>query len=149
MPDNYREPMSAKSGSKTGRRRAPLTPMRVSDGFRAFVLDQLSDVTDLRPKSMFGGVGLYSGDVFFGIVAADVLYLKVDDTNRRTFERAGAKPFKPYADRPTTTMSYFSVTVAIVEDAEVLVDWARRSIAVARAAQSSKSPQDRKPRPPR
>ena len=79
MPDDYRDaaapppPMSAKSASKTGRRKAPLTPMRVSDGFRAFVLDQLSNVADVRPKSMFGGVGLYSGDVFFGIVAAVIV----------------------------------------------------------------------------
>jgi TfoX/Sxy family transcriptional regulator of competence genes len=27
---------------------------------------------------MFGGVGLYAADVFFGILAADTLYFKVD-----------------------------------------------------------------------
>jgi DNA transformation protein len=58
-----------------------LRPLRVSDGFRTFVLDQLEAIGDVTPKAMFGGVGLYSRGVFFGILAADVLYLKTDDTN--------------------------------------------------------------------
>lgn len=50
--------------------------MRVTDGFRAFVLEQLTDLESVRARAMFGGVGLYAGDVFFGLVAADALYLK-------------------------------------------------------------------------
>ena len=38
---------------------------------------------------MFGGVGLYHADLFFGIIARDVLYLKVDDVNRPDYEAAG------------------------------------------------------------
>jgi DNA transformation protein and related proteins len=53
--------------------------MRVRDGFRAFVLEQLAGVESVRARTMFGGVGLYAGDVFLGILAADALYLKVDD----------------------------------------------------------------------
>jgi DNA transformation protein len=107
-------------------------PLRVSSGFREFVLGQLSDVRDLYARPMFGGIGLYAGDVFFGIVAGDALYLKVDDTNRPDYERAGACPFKPYPDRPMT-MSYYNVPAAIIENAADLARWARRSIAVARS----------------
>lgn len=57
---------------------------------------------------MFGGIGLYAEDHFFGILAADVLYFKIDDTNRGDDEAAGARPFKPYADLPMT-MPYFNV----------------------------------------
>jgi DNA transformation protein len=106
--------------------------MRVSAAFRDFVLDQLSEVDQLHPKAMFGGVGLYAGDVFFGILAADVLYFKVDDTNRRDYEAAGAAPFKPYADRPMT-MSYYEVPLAVLEDPTTLGQWARRSIAIMKA----------------
>jgi len=112
---------------KGGRR---LTPMRVSNGFREFVLGQLADVPELYAKPMFGGIGLYSGDVFFGIVAGDVLYFKVDETNRKDYEQAGSRPFKPYADRPVT-MQYYSVPAAAVEDAAALARWARRAIEVA------------------
>lgn len=80
---------------------------------------------------MFGGVGLYCDDVFFGIIARDRLYLKVDDTNRPDFQGAGMKPFKPYADRPGT-MQYYEVPVGVLESAPELRQWARRSVAAAR-----------------
>jgi len=108
--------------------RRPLKSLRVSPGFLEFVLDQLSHVRNLRAASMFGGVGLYSGDVFFGIVAADVLYLKVDDETR--YLASGAVPFQPFAGRPTS-MNYYSVPPAIFEDPETLARWAARSIVAA------------------
>ena len=87
--------------------------MRVTDGFRTFVLEQLADVESVRARAMFGGVGLYADDVFFGILAANTLYLKVDDSNRGQYEAEGMTAFQPYSDRPTTikpvTMSYYQV----------------------------------------
>ena len=44
---------------------------------------------------MFGGVGLYAGEIFFGILAGDTLFLKVDDTTRQAYEHAGATPSSP------------------------------------------------------
>src|SRR5438876_1570946 len=85
-----------------------LSPMKVSDGFKSFVLDQLEELGDVTPRAMFGGVGLYRRGVFFGILARDTLYLKVDETNRAQYERAGMKPFRPYPDRPGT-MQYYAV----------------------------------------
>ena len=38
------------------------------DGFKDFVLDQLSDLHGVTCRAMFGGYGLYCGRVFFGIV---------------------------------------------------------------------------------
>jgi DNA transformation protein len=104
--------------------------MRVSAGFRDFILDQLSGMSGLRARAMFGGVGLYAGDVFFGIIAADVLYFKVDVTNRTEYESAGSAPFKPYADR-AMTMPYYNVPIEVLEDAAALSEWAARSVKVA------------------
>jgi DNA transformation protein len=109
--------------------------LRVSPGFRDFVLDQLSGVTDLRAKAMFGGIGLYASDVFFGILAADVLYLKVGDGNRADYTRAGSAPFAPFAHRPASR-SYFSVPIGVLEDQSALAHWVRRSIEVAMKARS-------------
>ena len=39
-----------------------------TDSFRDFVLEQLAALEGLRSKRMFGGNGLYSGEVFFGIL---------------------------------------------------------------------------------
>ena len=112
--------------------------MRVSINAREFVLDQLSELDGLRARSMFGSLGLYAHDVFFGIVAADVLYFKVGESSRDAYEAAGSRPFKPYADRAMST-TYYAVPVEVLESAPTLIEWARSAVAAARA-------QSRKPR---
>ena len=102
----------------------------VSDAFRSFVLDQLSALGDVVPRAMFGGVGLYVSGVFFGIIARDVLYLKVDDQNRQDYTRVRMKPFKPFPDR-SSSMKYYQVPVPVLESTEELVSWARKSVAAA------------------
>ncbi len=108
----------------------------MSDGFRTYALDQLSSVQGLRARPMFGGFGLYAEDVFFGILAADVLYLKVDDSNRSEYEKAKALPFRPFANRPAS-MSYYAVPLSVLEAEPILAVWAGRSIAVARSARKT------------
>jgi DNA transformation protein len=112
------------------RPRVTFRSLRVSAEFRDFVLDQLARVPDLRPKRMFGGIGLYSGERFFGIVAADELFLKVDDSNRPAYEAAGSEPFRPVADRPVS-MSYWRVPLEVLEDPAELVAWANAAMRAA------------------
>jgi DNA transformation protein len=111
--------------------------LRVSPEFRDFVLDQLARVPDLRSRRMFGGVGLYSGERFFGIVAADELFFKVDDGNRAAYEAAGSEPFRPVLDRPVS-MSYWRVPLEVLEDPAELVDWANAALRA--AANAPKKP---------
>jgi DNA transformation protein len=129
-----------KKEERSKKARGPLKSMLVSMGFREFVLDQLGGIPDLRAKAMFGGVGLYAGDVFFGMMAADLLYFKVDDSNRREYEATGSKPFAPYADPAamTMTMPYYSVPADVLESAPTLVAWAKKAIAVAKNAKTAK-----------
>jgi DNA transformation protein len=117
--------------------------MRVSASFQEFVLDQLAGLDGLRARAMFGGVGLYVDDVFFGIVAADELFFKVNDTIRPEYEAAGSMPFKPYADR-AMTMPYYRVPLVVLEDAAMLGEWARRALVVAETAKSAKPTKARK-----
>jgi DNA transformation protein and related proteins len=105
--------------------------LRVSDGFRSFVLDQLEPLGPIVAKSMFGGVGLYCDGVFFGLIALDVLYLKVDETTRHDYEAAGSRPFRPYPNR-SGTMQYYNVPVDVLESRIELVEWARKAVNVAR-----------------
>jgi DNA transformation protein and related proteins len=101
-----------------------------SAGFETFVLDQLEDLGDVTSRKMFGGVGLYCRGLFFGIIARDELYLKVDDQTRGAFEAAGSIPFRPYRTRGGT-MRYYSVPVAVLESAPELTRWARKAVVVA------------------
>jgi DNA transformation protein len=111
--------------------------MKTRDGFLEYVLDQLSGVQSVVSRPMFGGVGLYAGTVFFGIVYRDILYLKVDDRTRADYERAGMKPFTPYPPR-TTTMQYYEVPAGVLENGEELTAWARKAIAAAERSASQK-----------
>jgi len=114
------------------RKPKPRSPrsLAVTGAFRSFVLDQLEELGEVTPRSMFGGVGLYHRGVFFGIIARDTLYLKVGQANRADYERENMKPFKPYPDR-AGTMKYYAVPVDVLESAPELAEWARKAIAVA------------------
>ena len=122
--------------------------MPVSDRFIEFIVEQLDAIGPITPRRMFGGVGLYAGDLFFALIAGDVLYLKVDDATRGAFETAGARPFQPYPNRPAGggTMKYYSVPAATLEDGEALVAWSRQAVAVARAQRANPSARDRSAR---
>jgi len=106
--------------------------LTVSAAFKSFVLDQLGELGDVTPRSMFGGVGLYHRGVFFGMLARDTLYLKVGDSNHPDYTRAGMKAFKPYADR-SGSMNYYAVPLEILESPTDLAVWAGKAIAVASA----------------
>jgi DNA transformation protein len=117
-----------KPPAKTAGKRNPL---RVSDSYRRFVLDQLEELGDVTPRPMFGGVGLYHRGVFFAIVAGDRLYFKVDPATRPDYERLGMGAFNPYPGRGGS-LQYFSVPIEVIESSAELATWARRAIAVAR-----------------
>ncbi len=104
--------------------------MAVSEDYLEFVLEQLEGAGEVVPKRMFGGVGLYLEGLFFGLIANDVLYLKVDDVNRKDYEERGMGPFRPYKDR-FTVMQYYEVPIDILEDREALVVWVKKALEVA------------------
>ena len=108
--------------------------MAVSSDFLAYVLDQLAGLGGVSSKRMFGGAGLYREEFFFGLISKDVLYLRVDDSNRSDYATRGMAQFKPYADRPHLSMNYYEAPAEVLEDAGELVSWARRSVEVAMAA---------------
>src|ERR1700704_5199127 len=117
--------------------------MPVSASFRTFVVEQLSRVLpQVRARSMFGGVGIYAGNVFFALIADDTLYFKVDDSNRADFESRGMSPFRPYGDEGES-MQYYEVPHDFLEDAEALRPWAERARAVA-AAKKGKRPKGKR-----
>jgi DNA transformation protein len=122
--------------------------MAVSPDFLTYVLDQLTGLGGVRAKRMFGGVGLYAGDRFFGLIDDNALYFKVDDATRDDFLARGMGPFRPYKDRPEYSMSYYQVPADVLEDTEALVAWAARSVRIAavKPPGHKRKPQ-RRPRP--
>lgn len=113
--------------------------MPVSQEFRDFVLDQLVKVPHDQ-RRMFGGVGLFSDGLMFGIITrSDALYLKTDETTAPDYEALGAKPFTYTRNGATRTMGgYFEVPADLLDDADELSEWARRAIEVARRIAATK-----------
>jgi DNA transformation protein len=105
--------------------------MTVSPSFRTFIVDQLSrTVPRVRARSMFGGVGIYGGDIFFAVIADDTLYFKVDESNRSDFEELGMGPFRPYGE-DGEVMQYYQVPPELLEDVEALRPWVEKAMTVA------------------
>jgi DNA transformation protein and related proteins len=113
--------------------------MTVTPSFRGFVLDQLARaVPGIRARSMFGGVGIYAGEFFFGLMDDDILYFQVDDANRPDFESCGMGPFRP-AGMEGEVMQYYEVPAQALEDPNELEQWAAGAIAAAKRARTGKA----------
>ena len=117
------------------RRYTPEMPARNS--YVDFVCEQLAPLGRIRVRAMFGGYGLYCDDLFFALIADNVLYLKVDEVNRPEFEALGLQPFKPFEDKPET-MNYFPAPADMFESSEGLHRWAGGALACARRAAAAK-----------
>jgi DNA transformation protein len=105
--------------------------MAVSPGYRTFVVEQLQVIGRVTARTMFGGVGLYHEGMFFGLIADDTVYLKVDDLTRGPYEQAGMRPFRPYGDGGPS-MSYCELPSEVLEDREELRVWVERALQAAR-----------------
>lgn len=93
------------------------------------MLEQLAPLGALKPKRMFGGVGIYADGLFFAILDDDTLYLKGDAELKPRFEAAGSHAFDPFGEGKP--MAYWSAPAEAMDDAELLVEWAHRALAVA------------------
>jgi DNA transformation protein and related proteins len=112
--------------------------MAVQPQYLAYVLEQLAAVGSLRPRRMFGAVGLYANGLFFGLIDDDTLYFKTDERTVADYRERSMPRFMPFPDRPDAALGYHQVPADVIEDAEMLVAWARRAVEVALAAQAAR-----------
>ena len=119
--------------------------MPVQEQYLAYILEQLAGLGALRSNRMFGGIGLYSREIFFGLIDDDTLFFKTDDSNVAPYRDRNMPRFMPFPDRPEAVLGYHQVPADVIEDAEQLVDWARKSVEVALRRQVEKSTRKRAP----
>jgi DNA transformation protein len=112
------------------------------------LLELMKPFGAVTAKSMFGGWGLYREGLFFALVADDVLYLKVDDETRATFEAAGLEPFVfRTKDGTATAMSYRRAPDEALESPDEMARWARLGYGAAVRAAAAKKGKPVKVRP--
>lgn len=107
--------------------------MAISDEFFDYVIDQFAGWRPVTARKMFGGAGLYCDGVMFGLIADDVAYLKVDDSNKADFLDAGSSAFNPYPEEgKSVVMPYYEIPADVLEDRDILAEWAECALAVAK-----------------
>src|SRR5689334_11504069 len=97
-----------------------------NDGFKDFILDQLTELDEVTGRAMFGGYGLYQKTKFFAIIHKGRLYFKVTTATVPRYKEQGIKPFRPNAKQ--TLKSFFEVPIDVIEDAEALTQWATEAV---------------------
>lgn len=107
--------------------------MALSESYRNFILDQLSDLGTFETRNMFGGTALLHCGHAFAKVKHDTLWLKADDSNRADFIDAGM-PQYTYGKDGSRKLNFYEAPAEVIDDPEQLVAWAKRSMKVATGA---------------
>jgi DNA transformation protein len=101
------------------------------ESFKAFVLDQLAALPEVRARAMFGAHGLYAGEKFFGILDEGRLFFKTGAANLADYTERGMGPFTYEMKGKVMAMAYHEVPPEILEQPHELVLWARQALALA------------------
>jgi DNA transformation protein len=107
-------------------------------GFIDHVLELLAPLGRISARRMFGGYGLYSDGVFFGIVLDDTLYLKADAENRTEFENAGCEIFSYKREGRIATLNFYRAPDEALDAPHLMLPWARSALAAALRARALK-----------
>jgi DNA transformation protein len=112
----------------------------MSSGYGIYLLDELAPLGQISLRRMFGGEGLFLDGRMIGILADDVLYLKVDAHNRPDFEAAGSEPFTYERMGQNVALSFWRLPDEIIEEGDALRAWALKSKAASVATGQVKMP---------
>lgn len=106
--------------------------MPVSDDFHQFVLEQLGRIRPVTSKRMFGGYGLYSDGVFFGVIDDNRVFLRTGPGNVADYVKLDCAPFQPIPG--AKPMSYHELPGDVLESVAKLREWLPKALAAAMAA---------------
>ena len=100
----------------------------------------------VEPRRMFGGYGIFHKGLMFGLVADDVLYLKVDENISQHFTERELEQFSYEKKGKSFKMSYYMAPEEIFDDPEEANVWASRSYAAAVRSNKPKRKPTKKPK---
>ena len=117
--------------------------MAISREYQTYLIDLFAPFGPLMPKRMFSFTGLYVGDVMFGLVVDERIYLKTDEHSRKHYEAEGSKPlrFRPRPRGEMVTTNYFALPERLYDEPEELAAWARKAHKAAAASPHSERKQ--------
>ena len=99
-------------------------------------MDQMQCIGPVTVRPMFGGFGLFLEGLMLGLIANDILYLKVDETSKADFIEEGMQPFEYARNGKPFAMSYYEAPDMVFDDQEMTRDWAAKAYETALRAKS-------------
>ena len=118
--------------------------MTASPDFVEFVQELFAPLGGVSIRRMFGGAGIYSRGVMFGLIDDDTIYLKADNETRKAFEERGCGPFVYDGKGKPIQMSYWQMPPELIDDSEAALAWAKTALGVARAGKAALPPSSRR-----
>ena len=111
-----------------------------------YALELMNGLGEVRARRMFGGHGIFRGDLMFALVVDDVLYLKAGSASRAAFVARGLRPFTYAARGKTVSLQYYETPAEAWDDAAEMLHWARLALDAARQAATDRRPRQRSQR---
>ena len=91
-------------------------------------------------RLMFGGQGVYQGEVMFALEAYGELFLKADDESVAFFRGLGSRPFGfETKDGSRALTSYWLMPESALDDPDEAAELAGKALAAARRAKASQA----------
>ena len=107
-----------------------------------FIAELFAPFGRVTVRRMFGGAGLFTEGLMFGLVFDGAIFLRVDEASIPDFEREGSAPFVYTRARSPGrvgrhSLSYWRLPERLYDDPDELVSWARRALAIAERRKDS------------
>jgi DNA transformation protein len=109
------------------------------------ISDLFAGLGPVRVRRMFGGQGIYAGELMFALEAGGELYLKADADTVEAFRAAGSTPFVYDRGGRHVEMSYWRIPAAAADDPDEASRWARLALEAARRTGAEKRAKERHP----
>jgi DNA transformation protein len=124
--------------------KAPSSMTSKNTEFVDFVLEQMAPLGDIRARRMFGGHGIFQGDLMFALIVGGGLYFKADELYTQEFSARGLSAFTYESRGKKVALRYYAAPSEVFDEAEAMLHWARKAIQVALSASRDKKPAGKK-----
>jgi DNA transformation protein len=93
-----------------------------------------AEILPVRVRMMFGGQGIYDGDLMFALADDGEIYLKADAATKARFEQAGSRPFTYDRNGKPFSLNYWRLPDSAFDDVDELRGWTELALGAARSA---------------
>ena len=99
----------------------------MANPFLEKVMEKLTPHGPIRSRAMFGGYGIYYGDLMFACIVEGELYFRIGESNKKDYEKHGSKSFTYDGGKRPVVMPYMTLPEEIFENPLQLKKWIEKA----------------------